>query len=179
MVLKKGYGPAFLASLPIFPTFIFGQITKERFLRCYNDAGLVQTSHLDGWDETKPMSPAEREEFRKWLVDCHKASYIPICLAGIDSNLTAEPAVVVHGEHEIEGIERSRTFSFEPRRPRTASQDSLFGHHRPRTNTLESAFASSMSSAHSYQKGALFRRVPFSSSTTVHSGTPEASYFPA
>lgn len=145
MVLKKGYGPAVLASLPIFPTYVFGQIAKERFLRCYNDAGLVQTSQLDGWDESKPMSPAEREEFRKWLVDCHKASYIPICLAGVDSNLTAEPAVVLHGEHESNstGVTRSVAFNFETKRPRTASQDSMFGHHRPRSNTLESASKSS------------------------------------
>lgn len=178
MVLKKGYGPALVASLPIFPTYVFGQIAKERFLRCYNDAGLVQTSHLDGWDESKPMSPAEREEFRKWLVDCHKASYIPICLAGIDSNLTAEPAVVLHGEQEIAALERNSVFNFDTKRPRTASQDSLYGHHRPRSNTLESAFASSLSSAQSYQRGALFRRVPFTSSTTIHSTTPDV-YFPA
>lgn len=70
MVLKKAYGPAFLAALSIVPTVLFGEVTKERFLRCYQDAGLVQTSQLDGWDISQPTSPGLREEFRQWLVDC-------------------------------------------------------------------------------------------------------------
>lgn len=177
MVLKKAYGPAFLASLSIFPTFVFGQIAKERFLRCYNDAGLVQTSQLDGWDECKPMSYAEREEFRRWLVDCHKASYIPICLAGTDSNLTAEPAVALPVEIETMVEERNMALKIEPRRPRAASQESMFAH-RPRTGTLESAFASSLSSTQGHQKGALFRRVHHSSSTTLQSRTSQV-FFPA
>jgi len=43
----------------------------------------------DSWEE--------REEFRRWLVDCHKASYLPTCLSGGTSNdlLTAQPAVVI------------------------------------------------------------------------------------
>ena len=30
----------------------------------------------------------------KWLVDCHKASFVPICLAGSDNFITAVPARV-------------------------------------------------------------------------------------
>jgi hypothetical protein len=39
----------------------------------------------------------QREEFRKFLVDAHKAAYIPICLAGSDTDsfFTTEPALVV------------------------------------------------------------------------------------
>ncbi len=177
MVLKRAYGPAFLASLSIFPTFVFGQISKDRFLRCFNDAGLVQTSQLDGWDESKPMSFQEREEFRRWLVDCHKASYIPICLAGIDSNLTAEPAVALPVELQVATTPRKIAFQVESKRTRTASQESMLAH-RPRTNTLESAFASSLSSTQGHQKGALFRRVPHSSGISVNSG-PKQLFFPA
>jgi hypothetical protein len=70
MVLKKAYGPALLAALSIVPTFMFGNVCKEKFLRCYQDAGLLQTNQLDCWGESQPRSSADREKFRQWLVDC-------------------------------------------------------------------------------------------------------------
>ena len=77
--------------LSILPTYFFGEGCKARFLRAFNDAGLLQTSVLDEYES----SPVEREEYRKWLVDCHKASYVPICMAGGHSMLTAEAAEVL------------------------------------------------------------------------------------
>lgn len=178
MVLKKAYGPALMAALSIVPTFMFGQIAKERFLRCYNDAGLVQTSDLDGWDLKKPITLAEREDFRRWLVDCHKASYIPICLAGLDNFLTAEPAVVISSERETPRAENVESRPDMWRR-RTMSQDSTYAQ-RPRLDTMDSMFGASVNSTLSassqkQQRGALFRRVPHS--TTAQSGTPQ--FFPS
>jgi hypothetical protein len=99
-VLKKAYLSAALAGVVILPTYWFSQTCKKKFLRSYNDAGLLQTSRLDGWDTSVPTSKTMREEHRLWLVDCHKASYVPICLAGSDSLLTVEPAAIVPTERD-------------------------------------------------------------------------------
>lgn len=169
MVLKKGFGPAFLCAISILPTFFFGQLCKDRFLRCYQDAGLVQTSQLDGWDSSQPKSFAELEVFRKWLVDCHKAAYVPICLSGADNFLTVEPAVVLPTERDTP---MSSSTGTNPQRPRRDTMDSTFvaqgsvgderHGHRPRLRTMDSDFISVHSSNRSPQKGALFRRVPHS-----------------
>jgi hypothetical protein len=95
MLLQLAYFSAICVGVAIIPTYVFSQMTKNRFLRAYQDAALLQTSRLDGWDTSKPTSKAMREEYRRWLVDCHKASYIPICLAGSDNFLTMEPAAVL------------------------------------------------------------------------------------
>eukprot|EP00565_Helicotheca_tamesis_P007263 CAMPEP_0185740608 /NCGR_PEP_ID=MMETSP1171-20130828/38190_1 /TAXON_ID=374046 /ORGANISM="Helicotheca tamensis, Strain CCMP826" /LENGTH=106 /DNA_ID=CAMNT_0028412499 /DNA_START=23 /DNA_END=343 /DNA_ORIENTATION=- len=43
----------------------------------------------------------KREEFRQFLIDAHKAAYIPVCIAGgATSALTAEPAVTVPNEND-------------------------------------------------------------------------------
>ena len=102
MVLKKAFGPAILAGLAIIPTHIFSQTAKTRFLKPFTDAGLLQTSQLDGWATSRVSSTKRREEYRKWLVDCHKASFVPVCLAGITNSLTAEPAVVVPSRNDQE-----------------------------------------------------------------------------
>eukprot|EP00523_Entomoneis_sp_CCMP467_P006403 CAMPEP_0168738798 /NCGR_PEP_ID=MMETSP0724-20121128/11124_1 /TAXON_ID=265536 /ORGANISM="Amphiprora sp., Strain CCMP467" /LENGTH=207 /DNA_ID=CAMNT_0008786163 /DNA_START=282 /DNA_END=905 /DNA_ORIENTATION=+ len=74
---------------------------KKKYMRSFRDAALLQTSLLDGWDSSKVTSEEQREEFRSFLVDAHKAAYVPVCLAGTDdreATLTAEPAVVVPQE---------------------------------------------------------------------------------
>ena len=41
-------------------------------------------------------------EFRRWLVDCHKASYVPSCLSGGHKNLvTTELATTVATAEEM------------------------------------------------------------------------------
>jgi hypothetical protein len=146
MLLKKAYGPAVLAAISVIPTVIFSQIAKDRFLRCYQDAGLLQTSQLDGWDTSMPTSREQREEYRKWLVDCHKASFVPICLSGLDNFLTAQPAVAISDERDNESVFEEAKIA-----------------PRPRASTFDAG------SLQSTQRGALFRRTyatPPSASTT-------------
>jgi hypothetical protein len=57
------------------------------------DAGLLQTSRLDGWGLATTLEG--RERYRRWLVDAHKAAYVPLCLSGGEDFLTSQPAVVV------------------------------------------------------------------------------------
>jgi Calcium-dependent channel, 7TM region, putative phosphate len=103
MALKQALGPTILSALPIVPTVLFSRNTKNRFLHAYRDAALLQTSLLDGWNTEEETSMKEREEFRRFLVDAHKAAYVPVCIAGAEDTdfLTAEPAVVVPLETEI------------------------------------------------------------------------------
>jgi hypothetical protein len=86
------------------PTYGFHLIVTERFGRAYRDAALLQTSHLDGWGDCS--SQVLREEYRRWLVDCHKASYVPTCLVGSSDGVafTSEPAVVVPRAHDVDAI---------------------------------------------------------------------------
>ena len=97
MLLKQAVGPAVLAALTLIPTFSFYLEAMRKYKPAFDDAALLQTSLLDGWDTTEPSSAQEREEFRRFLVDAHKAAYIPVCIAGSDTDefLTAEPAVVL------------------------------------------------------------------------------------
>lgn len=93
LLLKQAIVPGALVVVMTFPTFFFSQWTRELFLQSYHDAGLLQTSQLDGWEHTETQQ--DREKYRRWLVDCHKASYVPICLSGGEDFLTSQPAVVV------------------------------------------------------------------------------------
>jgi len=97
-------GPAIVAAIPIVPTILFSRSTKEQYLRAFQDCALLQTSLLDGWDTAEESSVERREEFRRFLVDAHKAAYIPVCIAGTDTDdfLTAEPAVVFPLESDVE-----------------------------------------------------------------------------
>jgi hypothetical protein len=100
MALRKAIFPACLVALAIVPTLMFNSKTKATFEQSFADAGLLQTSRLDGWDTLQSKSQAQREEYRRWLVDCHKASFVPICLAGSDNVLTVEPAVVLSSHRD-------------------------------------------------------------------------------
>ena len=93
LLLKQAFVFGIITVLMPFPTFVFSQWTKEKFQRSYNDAGLWQTSKLDGLSYKESMQ--DREKYRRWLVDAHKASYVPICLSGGEDFLTTQPAVVV------------------------------------------------------------------------------------
>jgi len=67
MALKEAVGPAIFAALPIIPTLLFRKMNRHRFLQSYMDAGLLQTSLLDGWDNAVPTDIEKREEFRQFL----------------------------------------------------------------------------------------------------------------
>ena len=109
MVLKQAVGPAVASAAPLLPTLLAVLNMKKKFLPAYRDVALLQTSLLDGWDSTSQESSSmeKREEFRRFLVDAHKAAYIPVCLASTntrdqpDMSMTAEPAVVVPKETDI------------------------------------------------------------------------------
>lgn len=101
MVLANAIGPAIFSAIPALPTYLYRKFLISCFRRAYDDAGLLQTSLLDGWDNAIPTSVEKREEFRRFLVDAHKAAYIPVCIAGGATNiLTAEPAVVIPSEND-------------------------------------------------------------------------------
>jgi hypothetical protein len=101
LILKRAIGPAVAAFFPTVPTIWFRYFVRKRYLRAFRDAALLQTSLLDGWDTNAETSMGKREEFRRFLVDCHKAAYVPVCIADDKSSLiTAEPAVVVPVEFD-------------------------------------------------------------------------------
>jgi len=104
MALKQAVGPTILASIPILFTLLSYRGLKRKYEEPFLDAALLQTSLLDGWDAEQESSVEKREDFRKFLVDSHKAAYVPVCLAGSDApetSLTAEPAVVVPLETDL------------------------------------------------------------------------------
>jgi hypothetical protein len=123
LLLKQSFALGlFIICMPL-PTYLFSLKTKDKFLRSYEDAGLWQTSTLDGLSNKENM--ADREKYRRWLVDCHKASYVPICLSGGEDFLTSQPAVVVPIERDIE----EETGKISPRRGimrQTAQKGAIF-----------------------------------------------------
>jgi hypothetical protein len=102
MALKEAIGPSILSAFPIIPILVHRRFNRKRYLKSYLECALLQTSRLDGWDNQMPTSREKREEYRKFLVDAHKAAYVPICIASSHTTkLTAEPAVVVEHKDDI------------------------------------------------------------------------------
>ncbi len=50
MFLKAAVGCAFVSILPIIPTLVFRNRCRWQYLKAFQDAGLLQTSTLDGMD---------------------------------------------------------------------------------------------------------------------------------
>jgi hypothetical protein len=101
LLLKQSFVFGSLIVLLPIPTYMFNVWTKEKFERSYNDAGLWQTSKLDGL--VSNGTEEDREKYRRWLVDCHKASYVPICLSGGEDFLTVQPTSVIPINQELIG----------------------------------------------------------------------------
>lgn len=139
LALKKAVGPAICAAVPFIPTLVFRHELRRLYRKAYDDAGLVQTSMLDGWDIQEPTSQRKREEFRRFLVDSHKAAYVPVCIAGSKEIMTAEPAAVI--QHDNDEGDPS---TFLPRSPSP-------------TSNAELSFRSTYSSGSQY--GVAMRRV--------------------
>jgi hypothetical protein len=102
LVLKQNVWEGFSIALSIVPTVLYNSIILEKYLRPYQDAALLQSSRMyyqHGRDSNPSINTSswlEQEEYRRWLVDCHKASYLPTCLSGGETNiLTTEPAIVI------------------------------------------------------------------------------------
>ncbi len=98
-LLKGNYVAGVLIGACIIPTLIFNNIVLEKFKLPFNDASLHFTGRLQRGQhkvEENEDRWKEREEFRRWLVDCHKASYVPTCMSGSGKNLlTADPAQTI------------------------------------------------------------------------------------
>ena len=52
MVMRDAHGPALFAAFPSVPTFLYRNYLVQHFRKAYEDAGSLQTSLLDGWDNT-------------------------------------------------------------------------------------------------------------------------------
>lgn len=174
MILRDAYGPALMAAFPSVPTYLFRNYLVKRFRGAYEDAGLLQTSLLDGWDNTIPTSVDKREEFRQFLVDAHKAAYIPVCIAGGATNiLTAEPALVMPSENDdmlgygdVSTSGQSSAVPDTPLSPYFGDQSHLF----PSANGMRSDSEGNSTPTLSNQNGAYVRR------TMSYSGqTPRSS----
>lgn len=162
MGVKRAYGAAILAGFAIIPTYTFDVVCKDKFGQSYKNAGLLQTSDLDGWNVDKETSVREREGFRRWLVDCHKASYVPVCVNGEDNFLTAEPAAVIATDRDVEDDDSLGSFGmaqFSDSPDRSNNTSPVSGGGRQRASTFDS-YQSWRSHGSARQRGALFRRVP-------------------
>ena len=99
LILKGNPFLGTAAGICIVPTLVYNSIIRDKFLRPFLDASLRYTGSLNRSHQEEQEgidSWMEREEFRRWLVDCHKAAYLPTCLSGGKKNLiTAEPAMVI------------------------------------------------------------------------------------
>lgn len=129
-------GPTIAAAIPLIPTLAFQRGCKKQYGKSFKDAALLQTSLLDGWDTSEESSVERREEFRRFLVDAHKAAYVPVCISGTDTDdfLTAEPAVVVPLDTDIPKEEASTSLGSIPEtddRPRMPSTSSIPEIHLP------------------------------------------------
>lgn len=160
MGVKRAFGAAILAGLATIPTYTFHVVCKDRFLASYKDAGLLQTSDLDGWSVHETTSMGEREAMRRWLVDCHKAAYIPVCVNGEGNFLTAEPAAVI-GTDRDKDDDSLAPFQMAPlidSTDRSSNASPVSGGGRQRASTYDS-LQSWRSYGSGSQRGALFRRV--------------------
>ena len=105
-LLKMNILEGIIIGLSIVPTLLYNDIILEKYLPPYKDAALLQTGRLHHNWSSNSSSWQEREEMRRWLVDCHKASYVPTCLAGGNENLiTAEPAVTEPTDDEQNDVD--------------------------------------------------------------------------
>jgi len=103
LVIRRAIGPSLVAFLTLIPIIFYRWTLLNRYLKAFTDVALLQTSLLDGWDTTEESCVAKREEFRQFLVDCHKAAYVPVCIASDEAKvITSEPAVVMPLETDVD-----------------------------------------------------------------------------
>ena len=97
MGLKNCKGACLSAAAAIPATLWFQWDCKRKYLPAFENTTLLRTTLIDGWDSLDDMTMDRREEHRRFLVDTHKAAYIPVCIAGSESAsiITSTPAAVV------------------------------------------------------------------------------------
>jgi hypothetical protein len=122
MGLKNALGPGLIATMAIPATIWFQWYCKRKFDPAFENTALLRTSLIDGWESLDEMTLEHREAHLRFLVDAHKAAYVPVCIAGTElaSRLTAEPAVAV--PHSI--IDSDSEHSEPPLKPRRQSSQS-------------------------------------------------------
>jgi len=112
LIFRQAIGPAIFAFIPFPITYLFRQSTLASFLKAYEDASLFHTSELDGLEPHERTSRDIRESFRRFLVDAHKAAYVPVCLARSSQQesdkgsivLTSEPSCVINHDDDVNFI---------------------------------------------------------------------------
>ncbi|GAX28816.1 hypothetical protein FisN_35Lh018 [Fistulifera solaris] len=162
MGLKEGLVPAGLAASTMFPILLFQRDMQKCYHRAFQDAALLQTSLLDGWNATQTSSMIDREEFRRFLVDAHKAAYVPVCLAATDTDdfLTAEPALVVPLETDSDASLPKATASAS-----SPSENSILFSPDSASVEMREFRSNSLQRRSSQQFGATLRRMPLMAST--------------
>jgi len=97
MKLKHAYGPGLIATAAIPVTIWYQWSLKRKYDPAFENTALLRTSLLDGSESLDDMTMKRREEHRRFLVDAHKAAYVPVCIAGTETAnfMTSEPAQVV------------------------------------------------------------------------------------
>lgn len=153
--LKKAFLLGVISILSIIATWTFKNVCKDTFEQSYNDAALLQTSELDGWNVDEEMTYMERERYRKWVVDCHKASYVPVCVNAEDDYLTSEPAAVIPTQKEIDNQSPLNIIDMNDFRDQSSISSPKFVG-RQRASTVDSC---NTYSSQRTQRGAIFRRV--------------------
>lgn len=95
-IMKGNFVAGIIVFICIIPTLAGDRILLEKYKRPFLDAALLQTGRLQHNENSLHTATwTQREEYRRWLVDCHKASYVPTCLSGCKDNLvTVEPCCV-------------------------------------------------------------------------------------
>ena len=104
MGMRNANIAAILSVLQILPTFLFWRRVKSLFKPNFVKIGLFNASKMDDLernrgetdDRSLPTDLDERERFLKFLVDSHKAAYVPTCIAEEETAvyMTEEPAKV-------------------------------------------------------------------------------------
>lgn len=119
MGLKNALGPGLIATMAIPATIWFQWYCKRKFDPAFENTALLRTSLIDGWESLDDMTLEHRESHLRFLVDAHKAAYVPVCIAGTDvaKQITSEPAVAV--PHSI--IDSDSEHSEGPLKPRRQS----------------------------------------------------------
>lgn len=164
MAMKKALGPAILVLLSIIPVLVHRRGVRKKYYKSYKDAGLLQTSQLDNWDFSVKTTEEAREQYRKFLVDAHKAAYVPICIAGGKStSLTAEPAVVIPHECDFGSPEHMEEPSIGHSMIKEEI-DSVPQQRPPSPITVTTATPQYMERAHQ-QFGSTMRRLPVGNSS--------------
>lgn len=97
MGLKDAIGAALVSAFAVPTTMWFQWYCKMKYEPAFENTTLLRTNLIDGWDSLSNMTMQKREEHLRFLVDTHKAAYIPVCIAGSEGAniLTSTPGTVV------------------------------------------------------------------------------------